>query len=48
MLGLSNEGTEDAVYDSQAIRRFVGIDLNREAAPDAATLHRAYSRNITN
>jgi IS5 family transposase len=36
--GLSDEGTEDALYDSQAIRRFVGIDLNREAAPDATTL----------
>lgn len=36
--GLSNEGTEDAVYDSQAIRRFVGIDLNREAVPDVTTL----------
>lgn len=36
--GLSDEGIEDAVYDSQAIRRFIGIDLNREAAPDATTL----------
>ena len=36
--GLSDEGTEDAVYDSQSIRRFVGIDLSREAAPDATTL----------
>ena len=36
--GLSDEGTEDAIYDSQAIRRFIGIDLNREAAPDATTL----------
>ena len=36
--GLSDEGTEDAIYDSQAIRRFVGIDLSREAAPDATTL----------
>jgi IS5 family transposase len=36
--GFSDEGTEDALYDSQAIRRFVGIDLNREAAPDATTL----------
>jgi len=36
--GLSDEGTEDAIYDSQAIRGFVGIDLNREAAPDAITL----------
>jgi len=36
--GLSDEGTEDALYDSQAIRGFVGIDLSREAAPDATTL----------
>jgi len=36
--GLSEEGIEDAIYDSQAIRRFIGIDLNREAAPDATTL----------
>lgn len=36
--GLSDEGTEDAIYDSQAIRRFVGIDLSREEAPDATTL----------
>ncbi len=31
--GLSDEGVEDAIYDSQAIRRFVGIDLAREALP---------------
>ncbi len=36
--GLSDEGTEDAIYDSQAIRKFIGIDLNREAALDATTL----------
>ena len=36
--GLSDEGIEDALYDSQAIRRFVGIDLGRESAPDATTL----------
>jgi IS5 family transposase len=36
--GLSDEGIEDAIYDSQAIRRFVGIDLNRESAPDATML----------
>ena len=36
--GLSDEGTEDALYDSQAIRSFVGIDLSREAIPDATTL----------
>ncbi len=38
--GLSDEGIEDALYDSQAIRRFVGIDLGREQAPDATTLLR--------
>jgi IS5 family transposase len=38
--GLSDEGTEDAIYDSQAVRAFIGIDLNREAAPDATTLLR--------
>ena len=37
--GLSDEGIEDALYDcSQAIRRFVGIDLARETAPDVTTL----------
>ena len=36
--GLSDEGIEDAVYDSHAIRRFIGIDLAREEAPDATTL----------
>ena len=36
--GLSDEGMEDAIYDSQAIRRFVGIDLSQESAPDATTL----------
>ena len=28
--GLADEATEDAVYDSQSIRTFVGIDLSRE------------------
>ena len=36
--GLSDEGIEDALYDSQVIRRFVGIDLGREATPDCTTL----------
>jgi IS5 family transposase len=35
---LSDEGMEDALYDSQAIRRFVGIDLSRDTVPDATTL----------
>jgi IS5 family transposase len=34
----SDEGIEDAIYDSQAIRGFVGIDLTHESAPDATTL----------
>lgn len=36
--GLSDEGIENAIYDSQAVRAFIGIDLNREAAPDVARL----------
>ncbi len=36
--GLSDEGVEDAIIDSQALRAFVGIDLSREAVPDATTL----------
>ena len=34
---LADEGTEDALDDSQAIRRLIGIDLARERAPDAMT-----------
>jgi transposase, IS5 family len=36
--GLSDEGIEDAIYDSMAIRHFVGIDLSVHDAPDATTL----------
>lgn len=36
--GLSDEGLEDAIYDSQAMRGFLGIDLARESVPDATTL----------
>jgi IS5 family transposase len=36
--GLADEGVEDAIYDSQAMREFVGIDLARESVPDATTL----------
>jgi len=35
---LSDEGVEDAIYDSYAMRRFVGIDFMTEDAPDATTL----------
>lgn len=36
--GLSDERIEDEIYNNQAIRTFVGIDLSHESAPDAATL----------
>ena len=35
---LSDEGTEDAIYDSYAMRKFVGINFLEEDAPDATTL----------
>lgn len=35
---LSDEGLEDAITDSQALRQFVHIDLSCEAVPDATTL----------
>src|SRR5258706_10766045 len=36
--GLADEALEDAVYDSQALRGFAGIDLTRDPVPDATTL----------
>lgn len=36
--GLADEALEDAIYDSQAMRNFVGVDLSREDVPDATTL----------
>jgi IS5 family transposase len=35
---LSDPAVEEALYDSQAMRRFVGIDLGREPAPDETTI----------
>lgn len=35
---LSDEGVEDAICDSVAMRRFVGLDFMAEEAPDATTL----------
>jgi transposase, IS5 family len=35
---LADEALEDALYDSQALRTFAGIDLSVEAVPDATTL----------
>lgn len=37
---LSDPGVEEALYDSVSMRRFVGIDLGREAAPDETTILR--------
>lgn len=36
--GLSDEGLEDAVYEIQSIRQFVGVDLNSDVVPDATTV----------
>lgn len=36
--GLADEAVEDAVYDSQALRNFLDIDLSRQGVPDATTL----------
>jgi IS5 family transposase len=35
---LSDEGVEDAIYDSYAMRTFMGIDFGQGQAPDATTL----------
>jgi len=35
---LADEALEDALYDSQALRHFAGIDLSSEDVPDATTL----------
>ena len=35
---LSDPAVEEALYDSAAMRRFVGIDLGREPAPDETTV----------
>jgi IS5 family transposase len=35
---LADEALEDALYDSQALRTFAGIDLSVEDVPDATTL----------
>ena len=37
---LSDKETEEAIIDSTAMRRFLGIDLSVERAPDATTLLR--------
>lgn len=36
--GLADEALEDALYDSQALRGFAGVELNRDPVPDATTV----------
>ena len=36
--GLADEAVEDAFYDSQGLRGFAGIALNRDPIPDATTV----------
>jgi transposase, IS5 family len=36
--GLADEALEDALYDSQALRGFAGIELGREPVPVATTV----------
>jgi transposase, IS5 family len=36
--GLADEALEDALYDSQALRTFAGINLGADPVPDATTL----------
>jgi IS5 family transposase len=45
---LSDPAVEEALYDSQAMRRFVDIDLGREPVPDETTVcrFRHCSRNM--
>jgi len=32
---LSDEGVEDAIYDSYAMRKFMGVDFDEHKVPDA-------------
>src|SRR6202790_4784343 len=36
--GLADEALEDALYDSQALRGFAGVELNRDPVPAATTM----------
>src|SRR3954468_24964551 len=36
--GLADEALEDALYDSQALRGFAGIELGHDPVPDATTV----------
>ena len=49
--GLSDPGMEDALYDSEAMRRFADIDLEVDAVPDETTIlhfrHLLEKHNLT-
>jgi len=45
---LSDEGVEDAIYDSYAMKQFMGLDFGREQVPDATTLCRFRKRLTEN
>lgn len=48
---LADEALEDAIYDSQALRNFAGVDLSRKSVPDATMLlqfrHLLEERDVT-
>ena len=44
---LSDEGTEDAIYDSYAMRSFLGINFMTEQVPDATTLLKFRNRRTS-
>lgn len=44
---LSDEGTEDAIYDSYAMRSFLGINFMTEQVPDATTLLKFRNRRMS-
>ena len=37
---LSDPGAEDAIYDSESLRRFVGVELGEDRIPDETTILR--------
>lgn len=49
--GLADEAVEDAIYDSQALRQFLSIDLSQHSVSDATTLmgfrHLLETHNLT-
>ena len=46
---LSDPGAEDAIYDSESMRRFVGIELGENRVPDESSilLVRHFSRSMS-